>query len=112
MEGLDYFFNQIMWVNLFMFIWFHTDAFCDYFKSFDFLKIKDYKKYLDMNRRITYPEYLFLQKQTFFTKLISCKPCSLFWFTIFTSFIFSFSSFASVYVCSYVIYRLLEKQVY
>lgn len=112
MENLYTIINHVMWVNLLMFIWFNTDAFCDYFFWVEKFRITEYKNYLKLNSRISYPEYLFVTNSGFFTKLISCKPCLLFWFTIVTSMVFDFSYFSVVYIMSYVIYRLLSKYIY
>lgn len=112
MEYFESFISQIMWNNFLLFIWFHTDAFCDYFSWVEKFKITEYKNYLKSHSRISYSEYLFVTNPGFFTKLISCKPCLLFWFTILTSILFDFSSFATIYVVSYIFYRILQKFIY
>jgi len=112
MGDIDYFISQVMWVNFFMFIWFNTDAIVDYFSWTKFFKIKEYKNYLELNKKITYPDFLFLDNSSFFTKFLSCRPCFHFWLTIATGFQFNFSSFAGVYITSYAIYKILQKYVY
>ena len=112
MGDIDYFISQVMWVNFIMFIWFNTDAFTDYFSWAKIFKVKDYKNYIQLNRRMTYPDFIFLKNTNFFTKLISCRPCLQFWIVLSTGFFFNFSSIAGVYVISYIIYKILNKYVY
>jgi hypothetical protein len=112
MYDFDYFIQQIIWNNFIIFVWFNTDAFTDYFYWTKKFKLTEYREYVEMNKRIAYPEFLFLKNPNFFTKLISCRPCFLFWTTIITSFYFGFSSFVFVYLLSYIIYKILLKYVY
>lgn len=112
MGDIDYFISQVMWVNFIMFIWFNTDAFLDYFSWTKLFKLKDYKEYILKNRKIIYPDFLFIQSPNFFTKLLSCKPCLNFWIVLSTGYFYNFSSFAGVYIISYVIYKILSKYVY
>ena len=112
MGDIDYFIGQVMWVNFLMFIWFNTDAFIDYFSWTKMFKMNDYKNYIEQNKKISFPEFLFLQKPNFITKLLSCKPCLHFWFVLLTGFYFNFSSIAGVYITSYVSYKILQKYVY
>jgi len=105
----------ILWVILFMFLWFNTDAFQHYFRWLPFLKIKEFENYSKIsNGRIKYPDYLLLQKNNFFTKLISCKPCLCFWISAFFCFLFDiyFIEFPFVYLGSYIVYKLLDKYVF
>ena len=112
MGDIDYFIGQVMWVNFFMFIWFNTDAFIDYLSWTKKLLLIEYKEYITTFKRITYPDFLFLKKPSFITKLLSCRPCLHFWLVISTGFYFNFSSIAGVYITSYAIYKILQKYVY
>jgi hypothetical protein len=112
MGDIDYFLGQIMWVNFLMFIWFNTDAFIDYLSWTKGFYLTKYKEYISTYKRITYPDFLFLHKPSFFTKLLSCRPCFHFWLVISTGFYFNFSSIAGVYITSYAIYKVLQKYVY
>jgi|APCry1669189883_1035261.scaffolds.fasta_scaffold01302_6 hypothetical protein len=99
--------NKIFWSVFILFIWFKTDAFTQYFS---FLKpVKRYKEYRKINCDITFTEYLLLKYPNFFSKLISCDVCLLFWIIIFVSHIFGFSYFPFSYILSFVIYRLVIK---
>ncbi len=105
---------MIFWVVMLMFLWFNTDAFQHYFKWVPFLKIKEYENYTKIsNGRIKYPDFLFLQKNNFLTKLISCKPCFCFWISAFFCFLFSIEiiEFPFFYMSSYIIYKILDKYV-
>ena len=112
MGDIDYFLGQIMWVNFLMFIWFNTDAFVDYFSWTKIFFTTSYKDYSENFKKIPYPDFLFLKNPSFFTKLISCRPCLHFWMVLGTGFYFSFSSIAGVYITSYAIYKVLQKYVY
>ena len=112
MGDIDYFIGQVMWVNFFMFIWFNTDAFIDYLSWTKKFLLIEYKEYITTFKRITYPDFLFLKKPSFLTKLLSCRPCFHFWLVISTGFYFNFSSIAGVYIISYAIYKVLQKYVY
>ena len=112
MGDIDYFIGQVMWVNFLMFIWFNTDAFVDYLHWTKKFKLVEYKDYLSFNKRIMYPDFLFLSNPNFLTKLLSCRPCLHFWLVLITAFYFNFSSFAGVYITSYAIYKLFQKYVY
>jgi hypothetical protein len=112
MGDIDYFIGQVMWTNFIMFIWFNTDAFVDYLSWTKKFKLKEYKEYTQLNKRLPYPDFLFLTKPFFITKLLSCRPCLHFWIVLSTGLYFNFSSLAGVYITSYAIYKLLQKYVY
>ncbi len=82
----------IFWSTFIMFIWFNTDAFIWWSKLFNlnkFFLIDNWENYRVIDSKMSYLDYLFMIKKNFFTKLISCKPCMLFWIVIFLS-IFEF----------------------
>ena len=101
---------HIFWVVFLMFIWFKTDAFTDYFSFLE--SVKNWKQYKELkNPEIGYPDYIFLNNQNFWTKLVSCQYCLLFWFVILTSFYFGFFNFPIVYILSLILFRLIEKNI-
>lgn len=103
--------DKIFWSVFILFIWFNTDAFTQYLSFLSFLKIKEFKDHKLQNPEIKYTEFLLIKYPNYFTKLISCAPCILFWIVLFLSHIYHFSHFAIVYIISYVIYRLLDKYI-
>lgn len=105
----------IAWINLILFLWFDTEAFISYFKWVNIFKIKEYETYRNItNGRIKYFDFLLLQNNNFFTKLISCRPCLCFWISLFFTFIsdYGFIEFPFIYLTSYVIYKILNRHVY
>jgi hypothetical protein len=102
---------QIFYAAFFMYAWFETDAFIEYSKLLRLsrrFKIDDWSLYRDVNPRIGYLEYIRLKHPGFFVRLITCKPCLLFWISGACSAIFTCIVFLPmVYVSSYIIYNLL-----
>lgn len=105
---------QIFWIVFLLFIWFNTDAFIQYAKLLKLdkvFKISDWESYrINVSNKITYQEYLSLKHRSFFTKLISCRPCLAFWITVFISSLFSsWYYFPLIYMVSYIIYKIINK---
>lgn len=101
---------QIFWCVFLMFIWFKTDAFSDYFTTLK--SVKEWKKYKEeKNPDISYYNFLFISNPSFWTKLISCRYCLLFWIVMITSIFFGFTNFPIVYIFSLVFFRLIEKNI-
>ena len=101
-------FYNVFW----LFIWFNTEAFIEYFKYIpkirNLLKIKEFKDYQFKNGNLTYPVYLQVYYNNFFTRLISCPYCLLFWVNLTTIMILDNKYFFFVnYVISIVIYYIL-----
>ena len=89
-------------INIFLiYIWFQTDFFPYYFNR------KKYFDYIEEFGFISYPNYIFAQNSNFYTKLISCVECLLFWINFFTSFYYGFENFFINYLLSLVIYKLI-----
>jgi hypothetical protein len=108
-------FLQVFYVVFLMFIWFKTDAFIDYSKLFKLsklFKIEDWNEYRIINPKIEYLDYLKIKKKSFFTKLIGCEYCLLFWVVLFSCiFNNNINYLPFIYVVSILIYRLLCKLV-
>ena len=110
------FINQIFWINFFMFIWFNTDApveWCPGKFLKKILKIDDFLIFKKDNPKSDYLNYLRIYHNSFIVRLVTCKPCFLFWLTIpVVCFFDSLIIFAPIYLTSYVVYKLLNKYVY
>jgi hypothetical protein len=107
---------QIFWIVLIVFIWFNTTALVDYSKLLKLdgvLKIKDWNVYR-LTSNISYLDYLSLKHKGFITKLLSCKPCFMFWIALIISFIFRtpIEQFGMIYILSYSLYKLFDKYVW
>lgn len=105
------FINVIFWIVFLQYIWFNTDAFIWWSKLFKlgkFLRIDDWDQYrLEVNPKIKYYEFIFQKYPNFATKLLSCKPCLILWFTIILILIFSQNlvSIPIFYLISYLVYK-------
>jgi hypothetical protein len=101
---------NISWIIFVMFIWFNTDAFIWWsrlFKLDKVFKIPDWNNYrLSINPKLKYLDYLVLKHLNFFIKVISCKPCLLFWITLIVLMIepSKIVSMPIYYLISYIIY--------
>lgn len=108
--------NQIFWINFLMFIWFHTDAFVEWCPGKflkKILKIDDFWIFKTENPKADYLNYLRIHHNTFLVRLVSCKPCFIFWITLpLVALSGLWISFAKVYLISYIVYKILSKYVY
>jgi hypothetical protein len=108
--------NQISLINFILLVWFHTDAFLEYFKLFrlGFLfRIDKYYEYKKINPDISYIDFITIKNPNFLTKLFSCPYCLNFWLTLFSCFIFkNFLIFPLIYMFSIVIYIVLKRYIY
>ena len=108
MKDLYYcFFNVFL-----LFVWFNTEAFIEYMRYIPYinelLKIKQYIEYQKKNNCLNYPLYLVVYYNNFFTKLISCPYCLLFWVNISSSYLLSDNIFIFVnYIISLILYSIL-----
>jgi hypothetical protein len=108
MQDILFSFFNAFW----LFIWFNTEAFIEYFKYIpklnDILKIKEYHKYQFTGGNLSYPVFLQVNYNNFFTRLISCVYCLLFWInTISLIYISNYLIFFVNYIFSIVIYYIL-----
>lgn len=95
-----------------LFIWFNTEAFIEYCKYIpkikDLLKLKEFKDYQFKGGILNYPIYLQVNYNNFFTRLISCPYCLLFWINSTTFLMLNNKYFFFVnYIISIVIYNIL-----
>ena len=74
-------------IAIILLIWFDTDAFVEYAKLFRldfFFFLSDFEEQQNVNPELTYPDYLVIYHQSFFTRLLSCPKCISFWLTLFS----------------------------
>jgi hypothetical protein len=105
---------QIFYITFVLFIWFETDAFISYSKLLrlsHFFKIDKWEEYKILkNPKIDYLSYIRNDRNNFFTKIISCKPCFNFWIVLISCIIFgNWIYFPLIYILSYLIYNILWK---
>lgn len=108
---------QIFWINFILFLWFETDGFVEYCKLFRLsrlFKIDKYEQYKkEFNPGIGYHSYIRQKHNSFLSKLFTCVPCLNFWIVLVTVLCFnSLFLYPVIYILSYVIYKLLKKNVY
>jgi hypothetical protein len=99
-----------------LFIWFKTEAFIEYSKYIPFLnktfKIKEYYNYQFNGGNLSYPLFLQVNNNNFFTRLISCPYCLNFWVNLVTLPLLSnIVIFFVNYVLSIIIYSILLKLI-
>jgi hypothetical protein len=92
-----------------LFIWFNTEAFIEYIKYIPFLnkllKVKQYIEYQKSSNSLNYPLYLAVYYNNFFTKLVSCPYCLLFWVNLLSLLLLNNIMFIFInYVVSLVLY--------
>lgn len=98
--------------SLLLLIWFHTDAFIEYFKYIpkDIFKIKSFLTAKNNDVTLTYQTYLLYNHNCFLTRLITCPICFNVWLSIILCLMSLNLLFVPV-VCisSLIIYYLLVK---
>ena len=107
--------HQIFWINLFMFIWFNTDAFLSYSRllRLKIFKINDFDDYKVNNPKADYLNFLRIKHSNFITNLFTCKPCLCFWIVLIDILLFSsLIHLPMIYLLSYISYKILNKYVY
>lgn len=101
-------------------IWFNTEAFVEYFRYIPILNKKFYiKMYLatkDKMIDLKYLDFIVMEKNCFFTRLISCPLCLNTWLNIFclpfySKFIYFFINFI-ISITAYYAIILLKKKNY
>jgi hypothetical protein len=105
---------QFVFINLFLLIvWFNTDAFIEYLKYIPYfkkyLKIDEYFKFR-LCQDLSYPNFLVIKYNNFFTKLISCPKCLNFWFCLIFLCLYSMKvNLFFVYFTSILLYNIYSK---
>jgi len=84
--------TQASFTTVCLYIWFNTNAFVEYLNIIDkslgkFTKernetLEKYYKQKELSPSITYPEFLAVEYNNFFTELISCPICLGVWINI------------------------------
>jgi hypothetical protein len=76
----------IFWVTFILVIWFESDivqTVANIFKLNNILKTDEFLKYkLEVDVMSTYPEFLYITRPGYITKLLSCPICLCFWSTL------------------------------
>ena len=83
-----YYLEHIFLVSLIMLIWLKTEAFHEYCKLFRFKKIfytEEYSMFAEATPEMGYIEYLQVQYDCFFIRLVSCPICLGLWLNIILS---------------------------
>ena len=106
-------------ISLVLFIWFKSDAFIEYCSLFGFKKlfyIKDFNEQKSINPALTYPDYLVIYRDNFFSRLLSCPTCASVWLGVL--FYFCHTQF-TLLICSivlglivYLLLCVLERKAY
>ncbi len=108
-------FLQVFYIIFFMFIWFKTDFFIEYSKLLrlsKLFKIDNWYDYKNINYKIEYLEFIRIKYPSFFTKIITCEYCLLFWIVLVSClFMKNLIYIPFLYVVSILIYKLLWKLV-
>lgn len=117
-------FALVFWVIFALTIWFHSDIVTTIGKLsklfkldvvYNLLKLDEYTKYkLEVDVMASYPDFLYAQYPSVFTKLISCNICLPFWLTAVHTFSVWHWSYAILifpvnYCFSFGIYLLIKK---
>ena len=94
-------------------VWFKTEALQEYstlFRVDNFFFVPLFEKTKRKNPMLTYIDYINLNHDCFFVRLISCPFCLAFWLSCFASlFWFSFLELPIYYIGSLLIYGLVSK---
>lgn len=102
---------NIFWIVFILFIWMDTDFFTHWSKLLGLrkkLKIDKWESYKSIDPKISYLDYLFMTHNGFFTKLISCRVCILFWIVL----VFTYTNLYLIpvyYFFSYIVYTMIKK---
>ena len=97
-------------------VWFETEAFVEYAKlfrldmPFDIVGFENHTAQ-DFTNLVSYPKYLVMEHDCFFTRMISCAFCLGFWLSLFSVLVFdlSFSIAPVTFVFSLMLYFVMCK---
>ena len=112
---------QASFTSVCLYIWFNTNAFVEYLNMIDkaagkFTKernegLEKYRKQKELSPSITYPDFLIIENENFFTKLFSCPVCLGVWINIIPLFFMEVSTinyFPSLILSFYVYFNLTK----
>jgi len=88
-------------------IWFDSTAFEEYAVLFgvdSYLKVKDFKEAQKNDLTLDYHNYLLLNHDNFFVRLITCQLCTTVWLSIIACVHIGFIYFPLLAILSYTIY--------
>lgn len=117
-------FGLVFWVVFTLTLWFHSDIVTTIAKIaklfsvnfvYNWLKMNEYTKYkLEVDVMASYPDFLYAEYPSVFTKLISCNICLPFWLTVTHTFVvwpwnYAIFVFPINYCISFAIYLLIKK---
>jgi hypothetical protein len=114
--GINDFFIALTLNCMLLFVWFNTTAFYDYLKLFGANKF--FKEYEKTPPTVTYPQFLYQNKETlsdnriikFLIKLITCVFCLNFWTTLCICTYYNAHSYIPlVYICTLLIHGTLKR---
>jgi hypothetical protein len=91
-------------------VWFQTNAFVEYGRYIPFIKriINSYEKSLSAGINGTFINFLSLNYNSFFIRLVSCPYCLNFWLTLPYLYFFNIKYLAFIYIISLIIYKILN----
>ena len=101
----------ISFLNVFaLLIWFQSNAFAEYFKYFPIIRniISSYNLSIKSGLNTTFVNFLALNYDCFFVRLVTCLFCVNFWASIVTSYFVGYRFFALIYVSSVIYYKLIN----
>ena len=94
-------------------IWFKSSAFVEYAKLFGvqlYFSIPDFEKKQESDAELTYLDYLAIEYDSFFIKLITCVMCLGFWITLIVCIsVEEIKNIPIYYVGSLIIYGITSK---
>jgi hypothetical protein len=105
---------KFIFINLFLLIvWFKTEAFIEYCKYIpifkNLFKIHEYYKFR-LSQDVSYPDFLVIKYNNFFTRLVSCYKCMNFWFCVTGLCFYTFKmNFFFIYFTVILLYNIFNK---
>ena len=95
------------WIVLIDLVWFDSTAFEEYAGLFGvdvYLKVSSFKEAQESDFSLTFHNYLLLNHDCFFVRLITCQLCTTVWLSIFACLSLGFVYFPFLAILSYTIY--------
>ncbi len=123
MNLADFNIPLIFWISFMMVVWFESDivqTIANLTNTRNLLKINEFHKYkMEVDVMSNYPDFLYSEYPSYFTKLVSCPICLCFWSTLITSNLLVYSIgysqiyglliFPINYISSLTIYLIIKK---